>query len=157
MSARCSAAASSRGSPTWWRCSSCWCGPKDCSAKNTSIGCRETPRMLYREAGQFKSTYAQDQQIFPIRQDRIAIGLLLVFAFVVVPLIGDQYWLSALITPFLIFALAALGLNILSGYAGQLSLGTAAFMAVGAFMTYNFDLRLPGIPIVVAFVLAGVC
>ena len=65
--------------------------------------------MLYREAGQFKSTYAQDQQIFPIRQDRIAIALLLLVAFVVVPLIGDQYWLSALITPFLIFALAALG------------------------------------------------
>ena len=62
--------------------------------------------MLYREAGQFKSTYAQDQQIFPIRQDRIAIGLLLVFAFVVVPLIGDQYWLSAILTPFLIVALA---------------------------------------------------
>jgi len=113
--------------------------------------------MLYREAGQFKSTYAQDQQIFPIRQDRIAIGLLLVFAFVVVPLIGDQYWLSALITPFLIFALAALGLNILTGYAGQLSLGTAAFMAVGAFAAYNFVLRMPGMPILVAFVLAGVC
>src|SRR6187397_1202866 len=112
--------------------------------------------MLYREAGQFKSTYAQDQQIFPIRQDRIAIGLLLVFAFVVVPLIGDQYWLSALITPFLIFALAALGLNILTGYAGQLSLGTAAFMAVGAFATYNFMLRVPGMPILVAFALSGV-
>lgn len=113
--------------------------------------------MLYREAGQFKSTYAQDQQIFPIRQDRIAIGLLLVFAFVVVPLIGDQYWLSALITPFLIFALAALGLNILTGYAGQLSLGTAAFMAVGAFMTYNFVLRLPWLGIIPSMILAGLC
>ena len=113
--------------------------------------------MLYREAGQFKSTYAQDQQIFPIRQDRIAITLLLIVAFVVVPLIGDQYWLSALITPFLIFALAALGLNILTGYAGQLSLGTAAFMAVGAFMTYNFVLRMPGLGIIPSFILAGVC
>ncbi len=113
--------------------------------------------MLYREAGQFKSTYAEDQQIFPIRQDRIAVGLLLVVAFVVVPLIGNQYWLSALITPFLIFALATLGLNILTGYAGQLSLGTAAFMAVGAFMAYNFVLRVPGIPILLAFVLAGIC
>ncbi|HVJ12790.1 MAG TPA: branched-chain amino acid ABC transporter permease, partial [Burkholderiales bacterium] len=113
--------------------------------------------MLYREAGQFKSTYAQDQQIFPIRQDRIAITLLLIFAFVVVPLIGDQYWLSALITPFLIFALAALGLNILTGYAGQLSLGTAAFMAVGAFMTYNFVLRMPWLGIVPSMILAGLC
>jgi len=86
--------------------------------------------MLYREAGQFKSTYGEDQQIFPIRQDRIAVALLLVVAFVVVPMVANQYWLSAILTPFLIFALAALGLNILTGYAGQLSLGTAAFMAV---------------------------
>ncbi|HXM80294.1 MAG TPA: branched-chain amino acid ABC transporter permease [Burkholderiales bacterium] len=113
--------------------------------------------MLYREAGQFKSTYAEDQQIFPIRQDRIALAVFLVFAFVVVPVIGNQYWLGALLTPFLIFALAALGLNILTGYAGQLSLGTAAFMAVGAFMAYNFVLRVPGIPILAAFVLAGIC
>src|SRR5258706_506214 len=88
--------------------------------------------MLYREAGQFKSSYAEDQQIFPIRQDRIGIALLLVVAFVVVPLVGDQYWLSAIVTPFLIFSLAALGLNILTGYAGQLSLGTAAVMALAA-------------------------
>jgi branched-chain amino acid transport system permease protein len=113
--------------------------------------------MLYREAGQFKSTYGEDQQIFPIRQDRIAMALLLAFAFVVVPLVGDQYWLSALITPFLIFALAAIGLNILTGYAGQLSLGTAAFMAVGAFMTYNLMLRLPWLGIIPSFVLAGLC
>jgi branched-chain amino acid transport system permease protein len=113
--------------------------------------------MLYREAGQFKTSYAEDQQIFPIRQDRIAIAALLVFAFVVVPLFANQYWLSGILIPFLIFALAAMGLNILTGYAGQLSLGTAAFMAVGAFAAYNFVLRVPGMPILVAFVLAGVC
>ena len=113
--------------------------------------------MLYREAGQFKSSYAQDQQIFPIRQDRIAVTLLLVFAFVVVPIIGDQYWLGALITPFLIFALAALGLNILTGYAGQLSLGTAAFMAVGAFMAYNVMLRLPWLGVIPSFIIGGLC
>src|SRR2546421_7633252 len=113
--------------------------------------------MLYREAGQFKSTYAEDQQIFPIRQDRIALAVFLAFALLVVPVIGNQYWLGALLTPFLIFSLAALGLNILTGYAGQLSLGTAAFMAVGAFMAYNFVLRVPGIPILLAFVLAGIC
>jgi branched-chain amino acid transport system permease protein len=113
--------------------------------------------MLYREAGQFRSTYAEDQQIFPIRQDRIAMALLLVVAFVAVPLLGDQYWLSALITPFLIFSLAALGLNILTGYAGQLSLGTAAFMGIGAFMAYNAMLRIPGMPIVGAFAIGGLC
>src|SRR5438067_10237624 len=113
--------------------------------------------MLYREAGQFRSTYAEDQQIFPIRQDRIAIALLLLVALVAVPLFGDQYWLSAILTPFLIFALAALGLNILTGYAGQLSLGTAAFMGIGAFMAYNAMLRVPHMPIVGAFILAGLC
>src|SRR4051812_13188602 len=113
--------------------------------------------MLYREAGQFKSSYAQDQQIFPIRQDRIAFVLLLVFAAVVVPLVGNQYWLSAIITPFLIASLAALGLNILTGYAGQLSLGTAAFMAIGAFMAYNAMLRVPGMPILGAFAIGGLC
>src|SRR5512144_2855222 len=113
--------------------------------------------MLYREAGQFKATYAADQQIFPIRQDRIAVIAILVIAFVVMPLVANEYWLSAILTPFLIFALAALGLNLLTGYAGQLSPGTAAFMAVGAFAAYNFVLRVPGIPLLVAFALAGVC
>jgi len=113
--------------------------------------------MLYREAGQFKSTYAADQQIFPIRQDRIALALLLIVAFVVVPAFANEYWLSAIITPFLIFALAALGLNILTGYAGLLSLGTAAFMAVGAFMAYNFVLRMPWLGVIPGFILAGLC
>ena len=113
--------------------------------------------MLYREAGQFKSTYAADQQIFPIAQDRVAVAVLLVLAFGVVPLIANQYWLSAILIPFLIFSLAALGLNLLTGYAGQLSLGTAAFMAVGAFAAYNFMLRVPGMPILASFALGGVC
>jgi branched-chain amino acid transport system permease protein len=113
--------------------------------------------MLYREAGQFKSTYGQDQQIFPILQDRVAMTALLLVAFIVVPIFGDQYWLSALITPFLILALAALGLNILTGYAGQLSLGTAAFMAVGAFMAYNAMLRIPHMPVLGAFAIGGLC
>jgi branched-chain amino acid transport system permease protein len=113
--------------------------------------------MLYREAGQFKSSYGADQQIFPLRQDRIAFAALLVVAFVVVPLVGNQYWFSALLTPFLILSLAALGLNILTGYAGQLSLGTAAFMAVGAFMAYNAMLRIPHLPILGAFIIGGLC
>ena len=113
--------------------------------------------MFYREAGQFKTTYAKDQQVFPIRQDRMAVAVVLAIAFVAVPLGANQYWLSAIITPFLILALATLGLNILTGYAGQLSLGTAAFMAVGAFMAYNFALRVEWLPILVSFVLAGLC
>ncbi|MQA38427.1 branched-chain amino acid ABC transporter permease [Rugamonas aquatica] len=111
--------------------------------------------MLYREAGQFKTSYQADSQIFPILQDRIALFALLMVAIVVVPLFASPYTLSAILIPFLIFSLAALGLNILTGYAGQLSLGTAAFMAVGAFAAYNFLARLPGLPVLLAFVLGG--
>ncbi|MBL8472129.1 MAG: branched-chain amino acid ABC transporter permease [Rhodocyclaceae bacterium] len=112
--------------------------------------------MLYREAGQFKSSYADDQRIFPLRQDRHAFWALLAAAYVGVPLLANDYWLQAILTPVLIFSLAALGLNILTGYAGQLSLGSAAFMAVGAFAAYNFMLRLPWMPFPLAFVLGGV-
>jgi branched-chain amino acid transport system permease protein len=113
--------------------------------------------MFYRESGQFKTTYASDGQIFPIRQDRIALGTLLLVALAVVPLFASPYLLSAILIPFLIFSLAALGLNILTGYCGQLSLGTAAFMAVGAFASFNFVARIPGIPMLLAFVLGGLC
>jgi branched-chain amino acid transport system permease protein len=113
--------------------------------------------MFYREAGQFKATYPADSQIFPIRQDRIGMLLLLAIAFLGIPLMASPYTFSAILIPFLIFALASLGLNILTGYAGQLSLGSAAFMAVGAFASYNFVLRIPGIPILVAFMLGGLC
>ena len=113
--------------------------------------------MFYREAGQFKATYAEDNQIFPIRQDRIGIAIILLAAFVGAPLLASPYYFSAILIPFLIFSLAALGLNILTGYAGQLSLGTAAFMAVGAFASYNFMLRIDGMPILIAFTLSGLC
>ncbi|WP_426344074.1 branched-chain amino acid ABC transporter permease [Pseudoduganella sp. R-32] len=113
--------------------------------------------MFYREAGQFKTSYEADGQILPIRQDRIALFTTLAVALLVLPLVSSPYMLSAIFIPFLIFALAALGLNILTGYAGQLSLGTAAFMAVGAFAAYNFMLRVPGVPVLLAFVLGGLC
>ena len=111
--------------------------------------------MLYRENGQFKTSYRGDQQIFPIVQDRIAIGLLLVVAFVAVPLVADEYLLRAILIPFLILSLAALGLNILVGYCGQISLGTGAFMAVGAYAAYNFMVRIDGMPLLVALLLGG--
>jgi branched-chain amino acid transport system permease protein len=111
--------------------------------------------MIYYEAGQFKTSYQADNQIFPIRQDRIALVATLAVALIALPYFASPYTLSAIMIPFLIFSLAALGLNILTGYAGQLSLGTAAFMAVGAFASYNFVLRIPGIPILLAFALGG--
>ena len=111
--------------------------------------------MFYREAGQFKTSYQADVAIFPIRQDRIAIALIAVTAFIVIPLLATPYVFTGILIPFLILSLAAIGLNILTGYAGQLSLGTAAFMAVGAFASYNFMLRVPGIPILLAFIGGG--
>ena len=111
--------------------------------------------MFYREAGQFKSSYVEDSAIFPLRQDRIGIAAILVVAFAVVPFVASQYVFSAILIPFLILSLAAIGLNFLTGYCGQLSLGTAAFMAVGAFASYNFMLRIPGMPILLAFVGGG--
>ncbi len=79
----------------------------------------------------------------------------LALAYGVVPLVATDYWFDAILMPFLALSLAAVGLNLLTGYAGQLSLGSAAFMAVGAFAAYNFNLRVPGLPLLVSIVLAG--
>jgi len=111
--------------------------------------------MFYREAGEFKTSYAADKAILPIRQDRWGIMIILGFAFLVVPFIASEYYFSAILIPFLVLSLAAIGLNILTGYAGQLSLGSAAFMAVGAYAAYNFQLRLPEIPLIISFILSG--
>lgn len=113
--------------------------------------------MLYRENGQFKTTYTRDAQIFPIAQDRLAIGLLIAFAVFAVPLLADEYLFRAILIPFLILSLAALGLNILVGYCGQISLGTGAFMAVGAYGAYNFLMRVDGMPLLGALLLGGAC
>ena len=113
--------------------------------------------MLYRENGQFKTSYRADQQIFPIRQDRVAIALLLLVAFVVVPALAGDYLYEAILIPFVIMALAALGVNLLVGYCGQITLGSGAFMAVGAYGAYNFFVRFPGLPLIVALILGGLC
>jgi branched-chain amino acid transport system permease protein len=112
--------------------------------------------MLYRENGQFKTSYRSDQQVFPILQDRIAVAVLLGLAVVAVPLLASEYLMRAVLIPFLILSLAALGLNILVGYCGQISLGTGAFMAVGAYAAYNFQVRIDGMPVVASLLLGGV-
>jgi branched-chain amino acid transport system permease protein len=111
--------------------------------------------MIYRETGQFKTTYASDQQLFPILQDRVFVIGFLAFAFGVMPFIGTEYLFRAILVPFLILSLAALGLNILVGYCGQLSLGTGGFMAVGAYAAYNLALRVPDLNLIVIFLVAG--
>ncbi|MCC5972239.1 MAG: branched-chain amino acid ABC transporter permease [Pararhodobacter sp.] len=111
--------------------------------------------MLYREAGDFKTTYASDNQTFPIRFDRYGYYLVLAVAFLVVPMFINDYWANSIVVPFLIYAIAALGLNILIGYCGQLSLGTGAFMAVGAYACYKLMVGMPGLNIVFVILLAG--
>ena len=103
--------------------------------------------MLYRECGNFKDSYAKDMAIFPIPLDRWGLGIMLVFAFIVIPYVASDYWLSSIMIPFYCFSLAALGLNFLTGYAGQLSLGHAAFMAVGAYSSLILYSRY-GVPLI---------
>src|SRR6266508_2797588 len=112
--------------------------------------------MIYREAGQFKTTYASDQAVFPIAQDRWFVILVLAAAFLVPPLVANEYWLQAVLIPFLVYALAAIGLNLLTGYAGQLSLGTGGFMAAGAYSAFKISTAFPGLNILLVFVLSGV-
>jgi len=111
--------------------------------------------MLYRENGQFKTSYVEDQQILPIVQDRWFMLALLAIAYFALPALASDYLLRALIIPFLILAIAAIGLNILVGYCGQISLGTAAFMAIGAYAAYNLVVRVPMLNFLIVLVLAG--
>ena len=111
--------------------------------------------MFYREAGQFKTTYIADQELFPVKQDRWGIFILIGFSFIVIPLIANDYWLQAILIPFLIFSLAALGLNLLTGYAGQLSLGTGGFMAVGAYSCYKLTTIFPDTNVILLILLSG--
>ena len=113
--------------------------------------------MFYRENGQFKTNYRSDQQIFPIAQDRIAVALMLAAAFVAVPLLASEYLYTSILIPFVIMSLAALGVNVLVGYCGQISLGSGAFMAVGAYGAYNFFVRIPGMPLIATLILGGLC
>jgi branched-chain amino acid transport system permease protein len=113
--------------------------------------------MFYRENGQFKTSYQADQQIFPIVQDRWFIAAMLLLAFVAVPMLATDYWFSAILIPFVIMAMAAIGVNVLVGYCGQISLGSGAFMAVGAYGAYNFFARVPDMPLIPALILGGLC
>jgi branched-chain amino acid transport system permease protein len=111
--------------------------------------------MFYREAGQYKTDYASDMAVFPIRQDRIGIALILLIAFVMIPLTANDFVINTIMVPFLVFALAAIGLNILTGYTGLISLGTGAFMGVGAYACYKLVTIFPGMNIIVAILLSG--
>ena len=111
--------------------------------------------MLYREAGDFSKTYREDSQTFPIRFDRYRYYAVLLIAFAIIPFLLNDYWVNAIFLPFLIYSIAAIGLNILTGYCGQVSLGTGGFMAVGAYATYKLMTSFPEVSMVVHILLAG--
>ncbi len=111
--------------------------------------------MFYREVGQFKTSYAADMAMFPIRQDRIGLALILAVAFIAIPLLAGEFMIASVMIPFLILALAAIGLNILIGYTGLISLGTGAFMGVGAYACYKLTTLFPGVNIIVWIVSSG--
>ena len=111
--------------------------------------------MFYREAGDFKTSYVDDSQTFPIAFDRYRYYFVLVIAFGIIPFIINDYWANAVMVPFLIYAIAAIGLNILTGYCGQVSLGTGGFMAVGGYACYKLMTAFPDVSIMIHLLLAG--
>ena len=86
---------------------------------------------------------------------RRAPWLLAAALFIALARVGGDYWLGAILVPFLILSLAGLGLNLATGYAGQLSLGSAAFMSVGAYTAYNFAVRVPALPFALDLILGA--
>jgi branched-chain amino acid transport system permease protein len=111
--------------------------------------------MFYREAGDFKTSYQDDNQTFPIKFDRYRYYFVLFVAFAIIPFIINDYWANAVFLPFLIYAIAAIGLNILTGYCGQVSLGTGGFMAVGGYAIYKFMTAFPDVNVFFHVILAG--
>jgi branched-chain amino acid transport system permease protein len=110
--------------------------------------------VFYREAGQYKTTYQADMSIFPILQDRIGLALIIAAA-LALPLFAGDFMIASVMVPFLILALAAIGLNILTGYTGLVSLGSGAFMGVGAYACYKLSTTFPAINILVWIVMSG--
>ena len=109
--------------------------------------------MIYREAGDFKTTYKADQETFPIRLDKVGFWLSVLVVVLVIPFFLNDYWEKAVFLPFFIYAIAAIGLNILTGYCGQVSLGTGGFMAVGAYSSYKFMTSFPTLDMFVVIIL----
>jgi branched-chain amino acid transport system permease protein len=108
--------------------------------------------MLFRQAGIFHTNYAADRALFPIAADRRMIGILLVFGFAA-PLLVNTLYLSSYLLPWLVWTAAALGLNLILGWAGQFHLGYAAVMGIGAYATVHANRA--GISWEIAILLGG--
>ena len=108
--------------------------------------------MINDNCGEFKTSYRADTTIFPTRWSRLACALG-VAALLVAPLVLDSYALSLLIQ-IGYFGIAALGLNLLTGFTGQISIGHAAFFGFGAFASAYLNNKL-AIPVFFAIPLAA--
>jgi branched-chain amino acid transport system permease protein len=97
--------------------------------------------MIHRECGVLKTTYEADMAFYPLPIARYTIVALAVLFFGVIPLTLHEYYLS-IANLVWIAVIGALGLNILVGYTGQVSIGHGAFMSVGAYTAANFATRL---------------
>ena len=111
--------------------------------------------MFYREAGDFKTSYQSDQATFTLRLDKILFWGLMAIATFVVPFFVTEYWEKSVFLPFFIYSIAALGLNILTGYCGQVSLGTGGFMAVGAYASFKLMTGIPNLDTFLVIMIAG--
>ena len=104
------------------------------------------------QSGDFRVTYASDERIFETRLPIVAlVGLLAALA--LVPLVAGTYWLDVL-NRIGIAIIGAIGLNILVGFTGQISIGHAAFLAVGAYSTAILETK-AGLPFWLAIPLAA--
>ena len=111
--------------------------------------------MIYREAGEYKVSYKEDQATFPIKFDKIAFWSSVLVAVLVIPFFVNDYWEKSIFLPFFIYSIAAIGLNILTGYCGQVSLGTGGFMAVGAYTSYKLMTAFPGLDMSIVILGSG--
>jgi len=109
--------------------------------------------MIHRECGVLKTTYQADMALYPLPIARWAVGALAVIFVVVLPLTLHEYYLS-IGNLVWIAVIGALGLNILVGYTGQVSIGHGAFMSVGAYTAANLAVRL-GAPFWISLPLGG--
>ena len=97
--------------------------------------------MIHRECGVLKTTYEADMALYPLPVARWAVGAVAAIFFAVIPLTLSEYYLSVANLVF-VAIVGALGLNILVGYTGQVSIGHGAFMSVGAYTAANLANRL---------------
>src|SRR5213075_1559978 len=97
--------------------------------------------MFHRESGVFKTSYAADMGLYPLPIARWAVAAFAGLFIVIAPFALSEYYVSIL-NLILIACVGALGLNILVGYTGQISIGHGAFMSVGAYTAANLVTQL---------------